>query len=209
MKFKFYIKNKNFKKNRNRIILHLSVIIFFFILSFIINRFPTGSYIAGGDWTGFIPSLENFKNFSFTWNGMGRGGYSISNIDFPFWALQYVLYNLGLSLPAIANSTIFLFLIGSFYSFYFALEIICADIKLNIKFLASLIYALNVFTFIIFTNTAILAWGYSGFLFIYIFTPLIFALKFFKYCLCSGYYCPGYYCSGYYCSGYYCSGYYL
>ena len=115
MKFRFYIKNINIKKHRNKIILHLSVIIFFFILSFIINRFPQGSYIAGGDWPGFIPTLENLKNFSFSWNSMWQGGYSIVNIVFPFWAFQYVLYNLGFSLPAIANSIIFLFLIGSFY----------------------------------------------------------------------------------------------
>ncbi|MHB8278407.1 MAG: hypothetical protein ACYDIA_12245 [Candidatus Humimicrobiaceae bacterium] len=176
MKFRFYIKNINIKKHRNKIILHLSVIIFFFILSFIINRFPQGSYIAGGDWPGFIPTLENLKNFSFTWHGISQGGYSIFNIGFPFWAFQYVLYNLGFSLPTIANLIIFLFLIGSFYNFFFALEIICAGIKLNIKFLASLVYALNIFTFIIFTGTVVLAWGYSGFFFIYIFIPLIFAL---------------------------------
>jgi len=175
MKFKFYIKNINLKNNRNKIILHLSVIIFFFILAFIINRFPQGSYIAGGDWPGFIPTLENLKNFSFTWSGISQGGYSILNIGFPFWAFQYVLYNLGFSLPTIANLIIFLFLIGSFYSFFFGLEIICADIKLNIKFLVSLVYALNIFTFSVFDirfNTL----GFSGFFFIYVFIPLIFAL---------------------------------
>ena len=175
MKHKFYIKNINLKKNRNIIILHLSVIIIFFILSFIVNRFPQGTYIAGGDWPGFIPTLENLKNYSFIWNGMGIGGYSISSIAFLFWAFQYILYNTGFSLPIIANLIIFLFLIGSFYSFYFALEIICVDIKFNIKFLASLVYALNVFTFSVFDirfNTL----GFSGFFFIYIFIPLIFAL---------------------------------
>ena len=176
MKFKFFIKNINLKKYRNKIILHFSVILFFIILAFIINRLPQGSYIAGGDWPGFIPSLENLKNFSFTWSGIGQGSYSISNIGFPFLVFQYVLYNLGFSLPVIANSIIFLFLVGSFYSFFFGLEIISADIKSNIKFLTSLIYALNVFTFIIFTGTVVLPWGYSGFFFIYIFIPLIFAL---------------------------------
>jgi len=176
MKFKFYIKKINIKKYRNKIILHLSVFTFFFILSFIINKFPQGSYIAGGDWTGFIPTLENLKNFSFTWNGMGQGGYSIINIDFPFWAFQYILYNLGFSLSTIANLIIFLFLIGSFYSFFFALEIISNNIKLNIKLLASLVYSLNIFTFIIFAGQINLPWGYCGYFFIYIFTPLIFTL---------------------------------
>ena len=175
MEFKFYINKINLKKNRNKIILHLSVIVFFFILFFIINRFPQGTYIAGGDWPGFIPTLENFKNYSFTWVGVGPGGYSTINILFPFWAFQYVLYNLGFSVPTIANLIIFLFLIGSFYSFFFALEIISADIKLNIKLLASLVYALNIFTFSVFAMTYN-PLSLSGFFFIYIFVPLIFAL---------------------------------
>ena len=169
------MKNINLKKNKNKVILHLSIIIFFFIISFIINRFPKGSYIAGGDWPGFIPTLENLKNFSFTWSGIGQGSYTIFNIAFPFWAFEYVLYNLGFSLPTIANLIIFLFLLGSFYSFYFALEFIYTDIEFNIRFLASLVYALNIFTFIIFTGNVVLPWGYSGFFFIYIFIPLIFA----------------------------------
>ncbi len=167
---------KSFKKKHiNKIILHLSVFIFFFIISFIINRFPQGSYIAGGDWAGFIPTLANLKHFSFTWYDSNQGGFSSVGIGLPFWIFQYVLYNLGFSLPTIANSIIFLFLIGSFYSFFFALEIISTDIKLNIKLLASLVYSLNVFTFSVFDirfNTL----GFSGFFFIYIFLPLIFAL---------------------------------
>ena len=41
-----------------------------------------------------------------------------------------------------------------------------------------MIYALNIFTFIIFTGTSVIPWGYCGFFFIYIFIPLIFALFF-------------------------------
>lgn len=118
MKFKFYINNINLKKHRNKIILHLSVFILFFILSLIINKIPQGTYIAGGDWPGFIPTLENLKRYYFTWVEIGPGNYSTVNIIFPFWAFQYILYNIGFSIPTIANLIIFLFLIGSFYSFF-------------------------------------------------------------------------------------------
>ena len=171
MKLKYYI-----RKQRNKIILHLLVFIFFVVLSYIINKFPQDICIAGGDWPGFIPTLDNLKNFSFTWYGHDKGFFANCSIAFPFWAFQYILYSLGFSLSTIANSIIFIFLLGSFYSFYFALKIINDNIKFNIKLLASLIYSINIFTFIIFTGQTNLPRGYSGYYFIYIFIPLIFVL---------------------------------
>jgi len=175
MRFTLYKNNINFKECRIKIILHLSVFLLFFIISFIINKIPQGTYIAGGDWVGFIPSLENLKRFSFTWVEIGPGIYSTFSISFPFWAFQYVLYNLGFSVPTIANLIIFLFLLGSFYSLFFALEIIRANIKLNIRVLASFVYALNIFSFSIF-SMVLNPLNLSGQLFIYVFVPLIFAL---------------------------------
>ena len=148
------------------------VIIFFLILSFLINKIPSGYIIAGGDFTQLVNPVQNFKDFLFTfWDSLSTGGFANFPMLFLFSAFRAFLYFIGLSYANIANVTIFLFLILSFFSFYISIKIINKNIKVIPRFILSLIYSINIFTFNIFADSS----GYTGFFFIYIFIPLLFA----------------------------------
>ena len=103
---------------------------------------------------------------------MGSGTLSVSFTPLiSFYALQAFLYILGFSYLNITNTIFFLFSIFSFISFYFSIKIINKDISFFSQVILSVIYALNIFTFSIFSSSV----GYTFFFFIYIFIPIIFA----------------------------------
>lgn len=159
-------------------ILHASIVILFLVLSFVINEIPAGTFIAGGDFYQLIEINDNLDRNLFTWfNQIGQGQYNPLIVTYPFYIIQYCLYNIGFSYSNIANAVIFIFLISSFYSFFFATKIINENIPNNIKLLSSAIYAINNFTFTIFVHP----WGFSNHFAIYIFIPLLFA--FFERCV--------------------------
>jgi len=156
----------------NKKILHAGIVIFFFLLSFVINKIPEGTFIASGDYYQLIDINNNIGRYLLTWfNQLGQGQYNPLIVAFPFYALQNVLYDLGFSYTNIANTLIFLFFIGSFYSFFLAIKLIDKNITSNIQLLSSAIYSINIFTFTIFTYS----WGFTHHFMIYIFIPILFA----------------------------------
>lgn len=157
----------------NKKILHAGIVILFLLLSFVINKIPDGTFIASGDYYQLIDINNNLDRYLLTWfNQMGQGQYNPLIVAFPFYALQNILYDIGFSYASINNTLIFLFFIGSFYSFFFAIKLIDANITNNVRLLSSAIYAINIFTFTIFTYS----WGFTHHFIIYIFIPILFAL---------------------------------
>lgn len=160
------------KKLAYELLLHTSIVILFLLLSFVINKIPDGTFVAGGDFYQLIDINYNYDMDLYTWfNQAGQGEYNLRIVAFPFYALQYILYNIGFSYGNIANTIMFLFLIGSFYSFFFAIRIIETTIPNNIRLLSSAIYSINIFTFTIFTYP----WWITHHFLIYIFIPLLLA----------------------------------
>ena len=153
-----------------KIVTFFLIISFFFILSFVINKIPNGFIIAHGDFCQGINPIENYKDLFYTiWD---NGTFSATFTPFiSFYALEALLYNLGFSYSNIANTIFFLFSIFSFISFYFSIKIINKDIPFFPQITLSIIYALNIFTFSIFSSSV----GYTSFFFIYIFIPIVFA----------------------------------
>lgn len=144
----------------------------FLLLSFVINKIPDGTFIAGGDYYQLIDINDNLIRNLFTWfNQHGQGQYNPLIVAFPFYVFQYILYNLGFSYANIANAIMFLFFVGSFYSFFFAIKIINSNIPGYLKLLGSAIYSINIFTFTIFTAP----WWITHHFIIYIFIPLLIA----------------------------------
>jgi len=160
------------KKLLSSVILHSCVLIFFFFISFAINKIPEKTIVAGGDFYQLINISDNLDRYLFTWfNQIGQGQYNPLFVAFPFYLIQAFLFKIGFSYTNIANSVMFLFLIGSFYSFYFAIRLINVEIPRNIRLLGSAIYAVNIFTFTIFTYS----WWITHHFIIYLFIPLLFA----------------------------------
>ncbi len=153
-------------------ILHAAIVIIFLVLSFVINKIPDGTFIAGGDYYQLININDNINRNLFTWfNQAGQGQYNPLVVAYPFYLIQYILYNSGFSYANIANTLMFLFFIGSFYSFYFAIKIINANIPDYIRILSSAIYAINIFTFTVLSYP----WWITHHFIIYLFIPSLFA----------------------------------
>ncbi|MCL4386583.1 MAG: YfhO family protein [Cyanobacteria bacterium] len=149
------------------------IILFFFILSFVINKIPNGFIIAHGDFSQTINPNDHFKDSFYAFSDQFGSGILSSSFTplILFNLFQAFLFNLGFSYSNIANIIFFLFSISSFFSFYFSIKIINKNISFFSQIILSIIYALNTFTFSIFTSSV----GYTAFFSIYIFIPLIFA----------------------------------
>jgi len=170
---------KILKSNKKLIINFIILLIFLFIV-FVINKIPNGYIVAGGDFHQEINFGKRITSFFYLWNDAGYGLSNIQPQNILFFIFQLILYKIGFNYAQIANFIMFLFLLCSFYSFYFAIKIF--DKENNVpyinKILLSGIYSLNNFTLSVFTYS----WGYTSFFLIYIFIPLLFVLfiKIFK-----------------------------
>ena len=102
------------KKLKYNLLLHTGIVVFFFLLSFVINRISAGTFINPG---------ENLFKLFFTWFDKSQSGYN-TIISSPFYIFQNILYNLGFSYSNIANTIMFLFFIIAFYSFFSAIKIV-------------------------------------------------------------------------------------
>ena len=162
------------------IIIFITVILFFFIISFIINKIPADYIIAAGDFHQEVNFEKGITDYFYNWNDSGYGYSNIQPHIFLFYLFQLILFKLGLDYAQIANSIMFIFLTCSFFSFYFSIKIFDKENKLNNLNIAliSTIYSLNNFTLSVFTYS----WGYTSFFLIYIFAPLLFVffIKIFK-----------------------------
>jgi len=163
-----------------KVFINLFIIVFFYVLTFIVNKVPDGVFVGSGDFFRFIPDINNIKSSFFCWSNefLGQGSYSSEYLIIPFSYLLFFLYKAGFSYSAICNFLTFLFLTGSFYSFFLAIKIIEKEISFNIRLLTSFIYSINILTFSIFAGIYTGPKGFTPFYYIYVFMPLIFALFF-------------------------------
>ena len=171
----FNITDQN-KEIARKIFVNLFILVFFYVLTFIINKVPNDVFIGGGDIFIFIPDINHIKSCFFTWSS--QGAYNSGYLTLPFSYLLYFLNNVGFSYSTICNFLVFLFLAGSFYSFFLAIKIIEKEISFNIRLLASFIYSINILTFSILAGIYTGPTGVTPFYYIYVFVPLIFALFF-------------------------------
>ena len=152
---------------QKKLIINFIIFAIFIIIAFVINKIPNGYIIAGGDFHQEINFSKGITSFFYMWNDAGYGMSNIQPQNLLFFFIQFILFRLGLNYAQIANTIMFLFLICSFYSFYFSLKIF--DKENNISYtneiLLSGIYSLNNFTLSVFTYS----WGYGPF-FCYIFS---------------------------------------
>jgi len=165
------------KTSKQRILIHVLILLGFILLAFFINKIPQDHSIAQGDFYQVINLKENYSRYAFTWfNHYGQGMYNNVIPAFPFYMFGTLLETIGLSNNLIAQATMFLFLYLSFLSFYFSLRIIQdlfqKEMNESTRIFAGLFYAFNPYTFGVFS----FSWGYTHHLLLYIFIPLILGL---------------------------------
>lgn len=158
---KFLTKNKVF-------ITQAIVLLGFFCISFLINRIPSNSFVAGGDFYQLISPQQNLDRYFYAWiNQVGQGMFSTILSTFPFYSLVALLSYLGLSSNTIAGFYVFFILYFSYIGFYLSIKFLYQDLSERIRVGSALVYALNNFTLTIFTYP----WGFSHHFLIYIFIP--------------------------------------
>lgn len=151
-------------------ILPLAII---FFISFIANKFPSGATVAGGDFYQLIDPLKHFGQYFYAWiNQAGQGQMNSIFPAAPFYLALGLLDWLGFSSENISSFYIFVFLYGSYLSFYISIKWLYPGISGLFRVGGGLTYALNYFTFSIFTYS----WGFSHHLLFYIFIPLLVSL---------------------------------
>lgn len=136
--------------------------LFVLVLVILVNIFPRGYVLAGGDTTQFIEASSNLKKIFFEWD---------SNAIL-FYSFFYFLNKIGISNTAQLSFYLGIFIFGSYISFYLFLKLLFNKINNSVKVISSLIYSLNLYTLYIFTY----AWGYSHYQSLYIFVPLLVGL---------------------------------
>lgn len=150
--------------------LNLLIFLFFVFISFLVNNFPSESFVVGGDFYQLSDPLKHFNQYFYAWiNQVGQGQMNSIFPAAPFYLLLAFLNLLGFSSGNISSFYIFFFLYGSFLSFFISIKWIFPNISRALRMGGGLIYALNYFTFSILTYS----WGFSHHLIFYIFIPLL------------------------------------
>lgn len=129
------------------------------LFAVLINRFPAGHIILGGDVIQPINMAENFIRFHYD----AFGGTSL------FYGIFYFLDKLHISDTAQISWYLGLFLGGAYLSFLSFTALLFPRITGLARTLASLFYATNLYTLYVFTAT----WGYSSYQILYIFIPAL------------------------------------
>lgn len=151
-------------------IVHLAVFFLFIFIAFIANRFPHGSVVGVGDFYQMIDPKNHYDRNLYLWlNQSGQGRFNTLFVAFPFYAVLALANSIGFSSSTIASLIMFLFLYGSFLSFYFSIKFIFPKLDNNLRLAGGLLYSLNNFTITIFAYS----WGFSHQFLIYIFIPLL------------------------------------
>lgn len=136
--------------------------------------FPSGFIFASGDVCQFPEIKEYYNNFFYSWDTNVDGGhFSLNQYSILYYFPFYIANRLGFSDSMSSFLFYFIFLLGSFLSFYFALNLFSQKTNENklLWIILSMLYTINPYTLYVFTYI----WGYSPFLILYIFIPLIFA----------------------------------
>lgn len=152
----------------NKIIQHLLIFIFFFILVFILNKIPEWYIISWGDFNQLLNINQNIDRNLYTWfENSWQWQFNPLITTYPFYFIQQILFNIWLSYSQISNFLIFQFLILSFYSFYFAQNILFKYLKY--KFIGPFVYSLN----LVVLTILFYPWIITHHFLIYLFIPLI------------------------------------
>ena len=98
---------------------NIFILLLFFVISFLVNKINNSYFIAHGDFIQFISFKEDINNIFSTWRGINQDSYNGLIVWAFFYLFQKALFFIGFTSSIIANMIIFLFLVSSFYSFYF------------------------------------------------------------------------------------------
>ena len=133
-----------------------------------INIFPEGYIFGGGDTFQMIEARTVFIDRFFAWEGRA----------ILFYFIFYLLDSLNIAESTQLSWYLGMFIFGSYTSFFLFTRLIFQNISRWLAVLIALFYALNLYTFFVFTGN----WGYSYFPSLYIFVPVLVAtlLKFFE-----------------------------
>jgi len=164
--YKYILKHKNY-------FLQLCILVFFVLVSFLANRFPTNSFVAGGDFYQLFEPAKHFDRYAYAWlNQTGQGSFNTLFVTYPFYALTAFLQHLGMSSGAMASFYMFFVLYSSYWSFNYSIKKLFPQIHGSLRVGGGLLYAFNNFTLTIFTYP----WGFTHHFFAYIFVPPLIAL---------------------------------
>lgn len=142
-------------------------------ISFLLNRFPENTFVAGGDFYQLLNPKENTQYYLYAWiNKIGQGAFSSLYMSYPFYSILSFFSSIGFKSNAIASLYMFIILYTSFLSFYFSIKLLFPEIKKNLQIGSSFLYAFNNFTLVIFTYP----WGFSHQFLFYIFVPPLVAI---------------------------------
>lgn len=140
-----------------------SIGFFLLIFSVLINVFPEGHVILGGDVVQVLNLSENFGHyFSEDW-------FRQSVL---FYGIFYFLDKIGIGDTSQISWYLAIFLLGSYLSFLAFCRIIFPTSSGLVRMICSLFYATNIYTLYIFTAT----WGYIAYQSLYIFIPALVGL---------------------------------
>ena len=128
-----------------------------------INHFPAGYIILGGDVLQPINMKEQFANFHYGWFA---GRVSL------FYGIFYLLSVFGISETAQISWYLGIFLFSAYISFFLFCRVLFPGVGKGIAAALSLFYATNIYTLYIFTAT----WGFTNFQILYVFIPILTAL---------------------------------
>jgi len=126
----------------------------------VVNFFPTGYIILGGDVLQPINLKEQFANFHYGWFS---GRVSI------FYGFFYLLDILGVTSTGQLSWYLGIFVFGAYLSFSLFSRLVFPRTPKWLSLAMSIFYATNVYTLYIFTST----WGFTSYQILYIFIPAL------------------------------------
>jgi len=130
------------------------------LFSVLVNLFPDGYIIVGGDVAQLIRLSDGVYEALF-YEGLGR--YSL------FYGFFWLLDSIGISATAQLSWYLGVFLLGSYLSFLGFSRLTFPKIRGVILAFGSLFYAANIYTLYIFTTT----WGFTHYPVLYVFIPIL------------------------------------
>ncbi len=131
------------------------------LLGFVVvmNLFPNGYVIMGGDVMQNIHLNENYSNLFYEWFGR------VSFFYLPF----YLLDVMGVSATAQLSWYLGIFLVSAYVSFFVFGRLLFSYVRGALLAFGSLFYATNIYTLYIFTST----WGFTYYQILYVFIPVL------------------------------------
>ena len=148
-------------KFKEIILKYKEVVIGFAVIFFVvvINRFPDGYTILGGDVFQYINIKDHFLFYWYEW----------FNRVTLFYGVFYLLEIVGVGATSQLSWYLGIFLLGSYFSFWFFSRLIFPAFSKTICALLSVFYATNIYTLFIFTQV----WGFTPYMMAYIFIPIL------------------------------------